>query len=60
MGQLLTILQLFFPLALVAGGFLAGRIFEAIILARLKKFIARTKWQGSSVIVSSLRGLTTV
>jgi small-conductance mechanosensitive channel len=60
MGQLLTILQLFFPLALVAAGFLAGLIFEAIILARLKEFIAHTKWEGSSVIVSSLRGLTTI
>ena len=60
MGELLTILQLFFPLVLIAGGFLAGLIFEVIILARLKKFIARTKWEGSSVIVSSLRGLTTI
>jgi len=60
MDEFLTVIRSFFPLLLIAGGFLAGLIFEVIILAKLKKLISRTKWEGSEVIISSLRGLTII
>jgi len=55
-----AIAQFVVPLALVAGFFIIGVVFERIVLGRLRKFAARTKWQGYEIIISSLRGLTTV
>ncbi len=55
-----SIMQLVVPLALVAGFFIIGVAFERIVLDRLRKLAARTKWQGDEIIISSLRGLTTV
>lgn len=48
------------PLALIAGGFIVGLIFERIILARLKRMAARTKWEGDEIIVGALRRMTTL
>lgn len=52
--------QLVLPLALVFGGLLVGIVFERIVLHRLGKFAAQTKWEGNKVILFSLRGLTTI
>ena len=38
------------PLAWVLGGLCAGIIFEKIILSRLRKFAAKTSWEGDEVI----------
>lgn len=55
-----AVAQLILPLALIVGGLLVGIVFERTILDRLGKFAARTKWEGDKVILSSLRGLTTI
>jgi small-conductance mechanosensitive channel len=60
MSEVLAIAQSLVPLALIAGGLLAGLIFEVGILARVNKIVARTKWKGGEIIISSLRGLTTI
>jgi small-conductance mechanosensitive channel len=43
------------PLAYIIGGFLVGLIFEKIILAKLNKMASRTKWEGVTLIITSLR-----
>jgi small-conductance mechanosensitive channel len=48
------------PLALIASGFIVGLVFEKIILTRLKKIAARTKWEGDEIIVGALRRVTTL
>jgi small-conductance mechanosensitive channel len=53
------IADFFLPFALIAGGFLAGLIFERIVLTRLKKIAARTKWEGDEIIIRALRKVTT-
>jgi small-conductance mechanosensitive channel len=47
------------PSALIASGFIVGLVFERIILTRLKKIAARTKWEGDEIIIGGLRGMTT-
>lgn len=55
-----AIVQLAIPFGLVGGFLLIGVVFERIVLNRLRKLAARTKWQGHEIIISSLRGLTTI
>jgi small-conductance mechanosensitive channel len=52
--------SLVLPLALVGAGLIVGLIFERIVLARLKKAAARTKWEGDEIIIGGLRGITTL
>ena len=54
----LKITQVVLPLAFLIGGFLAGLIFEKIILTRLKKVAERTKWEGDEIFIAALRGKT--
>lgn len=54
------IAQLIVPSSLVGGFIIIGVAFERIALDRLRKVAARTKWQGYEIIISSLRGLTTI
>jgi small-conductance mechanosensitive channel len=48
------------PLALIVGGFFIGLIFERIVLTRLRRIAARTKWEGDEIIINALRGVTTL
>ncbi len=45
------------PLAFIAGGILIGLIFEKIVLDKLKRISAKTKWQGDEMVITSLRGM---
>jgi len=55
-----AIVRLVVPLGLIGGFLIIGAAFERIVLDRLRKIAARTKWQGYEIVISSLRGLTTV
>ncbi|MFH1011641.1 MAG: mechanosensitive ion channel family protein [bacterium] len=41
----------------VVGGYLAGRVFELIALARLRHIAQRTRWEGDDILIGSLRGV---
>lgn len=41
--------------AYVAGGLVAGGIFERVILSRLRRLAQRTKWEGDEIIIEALR-----
>lgn len=58
MSGFLKSTQFLLPAAFIAGGLLAGFIFEKIILSRLKKLAARTRWEGDEVVIGALRGVT--
>ncbi len=57
-SESLTIKGLILPTSLIVGGFLVGLIFERIILVKLRKIAARTRWEGDEIIISGLRGVT--
>ena len=42
------------PLAIVAGGTLAGMIFKRVVHSRLKKASERSKWEGDNVILAAV------
>jgi small-conductance mechanosensitive channel len=50
------IMQLLIPLGSILAGILAGFVFEKVILDKLIRISAKTKWGGDEVIVRSLRG----
>jgi len=56
-SESLTMAQLILPLSLIAGGLLLGIIFEKIVLTKLRKIAARTKWEGDEIIIVALRGM---
>ena len=58
MSEFLKSTQFLLPIAFIAGGFLVGFVFENIILSRLRKIAARTKWEGDEVVIGALRGTT--
>lgn len=58
MTESLKITQLLLPLAFLIGGFVAGLIFEKIILTKLKKMAEKTKWEGDEILIAALRGKT--
>ncbi|MFH1335369.1 MAG: mechanosensitive ion channel family protein [Candidatus Zixiibacteriota bacterium] len=60
MSEFLSNTKLLLPVSLVLGGFIVGIIFEKVILARLKKMAAKTKWEGDEIIVGALRRMTTL
>ncbi len=43
------------PLAYLVGGLLAGVVFKNIVLARIKKWVGRTSWEGDDIIVEAVR-----
>ena len=53
----LTLDHLIISMAFIIGGLLIGIIVEKIILAKLKKIAARTKWEGDEIIISSMHGI---
>ncbi|MCT7951456.1 mechanosensitive ion channel family protein [Ancylothrix sp. C2] len=53
-------LQLIMPIAFILGGYIAGRIFEKIILNKIKIILSRNQIAGPEIFVHSLRGVTLV
>lgn len=43
------------PVSFVVGGAIAGVIFERIVLVRLARMAARTKWKGDEIVIGALR-----
>lgn len=52
------IMQWVLPSALIVGGFLAGIIFEKVIIRKLKSIALRTKWKGDEIVIGAIRGMT--
>lgn len=48
------------PLAFLAAGLIAGLIFEKVVLAKVRKLAARTKWRSDDMFIDALRGITTL
>ncbi len=51
-----TLTHLIISIASIGGGVIIGIIVQRIILARLKKFAAKTRWEGDEIIIASIRG----
>lgn len=49
-------MNIILSLSLVTGGLLLGIIFEKLILNKLKKIAAQTKWEGDDIVINSLAG----
>ena len=58
MTESIQITQLIIPLAFLISGFMAGLIFEKIILTKLKRMAEKTKWEGDEILIAALRGKT--
>ena len=54
------IMQWVLPAAFILGGFLAGFVFEKIIIAKLKSIALRTKWRGDEIVIGAIRGMTII
>ncbi len=52
----LTSAHLIISIACLAAGVIIGIIVEKIILVRLKRFAAKTRWEGDEIIIASIRG----
>ena len=48
-------IQWVYPLAYLAGGWVAGVVFRDIVLARIKKLVGSTPWEGDDIIVEAAR-----
>lgn len=53
----MTIKHLILSLAFILGGLVIGTIIEKLILNKLRKFAARTSWEGDEIIISAVRGM---
>ena len=51
------IMQWVLPSALIVGGFLAGIVFEKVIIRKLKSVALRTKWRGDEIVIAAIRGM---
>ncbi|MDZ7264352.1 MAG: mechanosensitive ion channel family protein [candidate division KSB1 bacterium] len=57
MKDTLQISEWILPAVLIVGGVVVGLIFEKIVLIKLKKIAAKTKWAFDEIIVASLHGM---
>lgn len=48
--------QFFLPIASIVGGFLAGIVFEKIIISRFKQLSRVTNWEGDDILIGSVKG----
>lgn len=60
MSGISTTTRLLVPVVLVLGSLLAGTIFERIIIARIKRLVARTKLKVDEILINALHGATTL
>jgi small-conductance mechanosensitive channel len=45
------------PLGLILGGLLIGLVVDRFVLGRIKKAVARTRWNGDEIVVTALGGM---
>jgi small-conductance mechanosensitive channel len=53
----LSIIQWIVPVGLILGGLLVGLFVDKFVLGRIRKAVARTKWNGDEIIVTALGGM---
>ncbi|MDI6641749.1 MAG: mechanosensitive ion channel family protein [Elusimicrobiota bacterium] len=53
----LTISNLILLLAFIAAGFIVGIVFEKVIIDKLRKITAKTKFEGDEIVVGAIRGM---
>ncbi len=51
------LMKILIPVGIVIGGVLLGLIVQKVVLSRLIKITARTKWAGDEIIIQSLKGV---
>jgi small-conductance mechanosensitive channel len=56
----LGLIQWFLPLVSVLGGYVGGKIFEYVIVRKLKKLASHTAWRGDDIFVDALSNAVTV
>ena len=52
--------KMLLPAIIIAAGFLAGVIFEKLILRKIKKLSSKTNWESNEIFINALHGTTTV
>jgi hypothetical protein len=52
-----SVIQWFAPVGLILGGILIGLFVDRIALGRLRKLVARTRWNGDEIVINALRGM---
>jgi hypothetical protein len=52
-----NVIQWFAPVGLILGGLLIGLFVDRIALSRLRKLVARTRWNGDEIVINALRGM---
>lgn len=57
MAKDFSIVQWIVPFVLILGGLLIGLFVDKIVLGRLKKATARTRWNGDELVVTALAGM---
>lgn len=60
MKTALNLVPVILPVSLIVGGYLIGLIIDQIILKRLRKVSARTKWGGDDIILTAFDGIPTL
>jgi hypothetical protein len=57
MAENFSIIQWVVPVGLILGGLLIGLFIDKFVLRRLKRAVARTRWNGDEILISALGGL---
>jgi len=52
--------KMLLPAIIIVVGFLAGVIFEKIILRKIKKLSSKTNWESNEIFINALHGTTTI
>ncbi len=56
LSEAITLTHLIVSVAFIIGGIIVGMIIEKLILVRLRKFAAKTSWEGDEIIIAAIRG----
>jgi len=54
--EFIEISSLFLSLGITIAAVLAGMIFQRVLLSKLRKLAAKTKWEGDDIIVNAMKG----
>ncbi|MGA3281635.1 MAG: mechanosensitive ion channel family protein [Smithella sp.] len=52
--------KMLLPAIIIVAGFLAGVIFEKLILRKIKKLSSKTNWESNEIFINALHGTTTI
>jgi small-conductance mechanosensitive channel len=52
--------KMLLPAIIIVVGFLAGVIFEKLILRKIKKLSSKTNWESNEIFINALHGTTTI